>query len=91
MLAFAMVVGLLGIRAALVDAALYVIVPIIAVSTVLLLANGPVMRRSWLHARHDIDSGARTIRPGPALAASAATAVLALASLAVLALAAPPP
>ncbi|MDI1289718.1 MAG: hypothetical protein PSX37_07205 [bacterium] len=90
LIAFAAVVGLIGVRAALVDAPLWVIVPILMVSVGLLLANGVVTSRSLGRAQHDMVSGARTIQAAPAFTAAVATTALAAVSLSVLFMGVPP-
>jgi uncharacterized membrane protein YidH (DUF202 family) len=90
LIAFAAVVGLIGVRAALVDAPLWVIVPILAVSVGLLLTNGVVTSRSLARARHDMASGSRTIQAAPAFTAACATTALAVVSMSVLFMGVPP-
>lgn len=90
LIAFAAVVGLIGVRAALVDASLWLIVPIMSASAGLLLANGVVTSRTLRRAHRDIGSGKRTIQAAPTLSAAAASTVLAVVSLGVLFIGAPP-
>lgn len=90
LIAFAAVVGLIGVRAALADAPLWITVPILAVSVGLLLVNGVLTSRSLARAQHDMVSGARTIQAAPAFTAAVAATALAAVSLSVLFMGVPP-
>lgn len=90
MMAFAAVVGLIGVHAALLDQSVAVVAPVIALSAGILIANGTLTRRSWVRAHDDDARGTRTVHAGRALVLAAATLALAIASMAVLVTGAPP-
>lgn len=90
LIAFSAVLGLMGVRAAVFDAPLYAIIPVLAVSAGVLLTSGVVTIRSLNRARHEMTTSTRVNRAAAPFAAAAAATILALASLGIVLVGAPP-
>jgi hypothetical protein len=81
MIAFAAVVGLMAVRAALMDVSLMLIGPLLAASVVLILVNGIITSRLLRRARDEIESTSRQMSATPMIWTATAATALAVISL----------